>query len=117
MLAPHAPSDSHPLCAGFASGDAAPIFRSMQCNELRKSTQLIVDYGMRTHCDAYWEMRKLVITPNVPNIINISSPLDTFSRPFVPLAQRNTLMYFSGRCTPWDDGNLGKLFRCGLPGL
>ena len=39
--------DPHP---GFASGDAAPIFRSMQCNELRKSTQLIVDYGMRTHC-------------------------------------------------------------------
>ena len=39
--------DPHP---GFASGDAAPIFRSMQCNELRKSTQLIVDFGMRTHC-------------------------------------------------------------------
>ena len=32
----------------------------MQCNEFRRSTQLIVDYGMRTHCEAYWEMRKLV---------------------------------------------------------
>ena len=102
------------LLAGFASGDAAPLFRSMQCNELRKSTQLIVDYGMRTHCEAYWEMRKLIITPNVPNYVDINKPWDTFTRPFVPLANRNMLVYFSGRCTPHDDGNLGKLFRCAL---
>ena len=65
---------------------------------------------------AYWEMRKLVVTPNVPNFVNISNPLDTFKRPVVPLEQRKMLMYFSGRCGPYDDGNLGKLFRQG-PGL
>ena len=56
-------------------------------------------------------MRKLVVTPNVPNFVNITAPLDTFKRAIIPLEQRKLLMYFSGRCTPWDDGNLGKLFR------
>ena len=70
--------------------------------------------GLPQHSQAYWEMRKLVVTPNVPNYVNITAPLDTFTRPIVPLEQRNLLMYFSGRCGPHDDGNLGKLFRCAL---
>ena len=91
-------------------GAAAPACPHCKQSEGRLRTpQLHMDRPLPAQ--AYWEMRKLVVTPNVPNYVNITAPMDTFTRPVVPLEQRNLLMYFSGRCGPHDDGNLGKLFR------
>ena len=55
----------------------------------------------------------MVITPYVPNVIDVKNPEETFGRYASPdLQSRPTLIYFSGRCTPNHDHYYGKLLRC-----
>ncbi|KAK9805794.1 hypothetical protein WJX73_000215 [Symbiochloris irregularis] len=100
--------DAHP---GFVEGQIGHAFHDAQCNEMRRSVQLLVDLPQRSFCQDYWNMRTLIITPNNPSVVNIDYPdiEDTFKRPRVPLSERNTLLYFSGTCGNWE--NMGKTYR------
>ena len=54
----------------------------------------------------------MVITPYVPNVIDVQNPVQTFARnASAEMRDRPTLVYFSGRCTPNDDYYYGKLLR------
>ena len=99
--------ESHP---GFVEGDAAHVYRSMPCEEMRGATQFLMDLPMRALCKTKWDMRNLLVTPYVPNFVDFKNLSSTFDRPTVPLAQRKSLIFFSGRCTP--SRFEGKLFRC-----
>ena len=65
-----------------------------------------------------WEENKalsefnMVITPYVPNVIQVNNPEQTYSRQAsAAMEDRPTLVYFSGRCTPNHDWYIGKLLR------
>lgn len=59
----------------------------------------------------------LVITPYVPNVIDVQNPEATFGRQTSPdLQDRPTLVIFSGRCTPNHDHYYGKILRCAWAG-
>ena len=59
----------------------------------------------------FHEIKKQIITPYVPNVIDVNHPEAMYKRPAVPRSERSTLVYFSGRCTPLDEGNFGKKMR------
>ena len=103
--------DAHP---GFVEHQLGHSFHDAQCNEMRRSVQLLVDLPQRSFCTEYWNMRTLIVTPNNPSVVDINKPdvAQTFARRRVPLAERDKLLYFTGACSNYDA--LGKTFRWGV---
>lgn len=60
---------------------------------------------------SYLEISKLLITPYVPNVIDVTNPLATVQRPAMPWSKRNITLYFRGRCTLFKGDNVGKKMR------
>ncbi len=64
----------------------------MRCNTFRNSTHIITDTPMRNVCQNYWHIKKIMVTPYVPNPLEERNPRAYLHLPYRPLADRQTLV-------------------------
>jgi len=63
------------------------------------------------------EIRKMLITPYVLNVVNSDDPWAFLKEPINPKADRNITIYFRGKCTPQTERYIGKKMRHALVSL
>ena len=59
-------------------------------------------------------MKKILLTPYVPNAVDLKHPLAVFDKPSTPKEKRDIFVYFRGRCTPSAENYVGKIMRHAL---
>ena len=103
----------HPGRSLLQNGHASRARVSSAGAQHRVSPQAYMCFNWKDH-KALSEFN-MVITPYVPNVIDVNEPEETFGRKASSeLEDRPTLVYFSGRCTPNHDHYYGKMLRCTL---
>ena len=75
-----------------AAGEASQVVGDMRCNTFRNSTHIITDTPMRNVCQNYWHIKKIMVTPYVPNPLEERNPRAYLHLPYRPLADRQTLV-------------------------
>lgn len=82
-------------CAGRA---ARPV-QNMKCVSFRNAIHMIVDTPMRNVCEGFRLIKKILVTPYVPNPLDMKNPEAYLQLPYVPLAQRTN--FVSRRAFPY----------------
>ena len=64
----------------------------MKCISFRNAIHIIVDTPMRNVCEGFWLIKKILVTPYVPNPLDVNNPEAYLQQPYVPLAQRANMV-------------------------
>ena len=64
----------------------------MKCISFRNAIHIIVDTPMRNVCEGFWLIKKILVTPYVPNPLDMNHPEAYLQQPYVPLGQRANMV-------------------------
>ena len=98
--------DSHP---GFRGGLAGDKVMEQICGPFKQSIMLIPDRPMRTVCQTFFEMSRVLLVPFNPNAVELHRTNQIRLPMRTSLAERNVFVYFRASCLPVS--NVGKAFR------